>query len=299
MKNLIPKLNKGYCMKKTSAIILLLLLVSALSNLNAQNFSRVIQMQNRRMNGPDITRLQQRLLSLGFRKTGAADGWYGPLTEGSVKAVQYYMGFSQDGRVTKAFWDMLFDSKQDGLLKNISLIAGDAPGASIVTVKRNGPNNDFDEFVIQTLNNEVKTVMFRHINEGIIIFRFKLWYLGDAVFIIQDVYYGDYGTHVYHKTAGGFFELKNGFQNPADPAMEGIINRANDGIKSAGFTVPPLIPASLPAASEKQSANPTQPVQPAAEANQSIPVNPPANSAESQSAPGNPGNPAAEPQEKP
>ena len=230
-------------MKKSFIAILILLLVTALCNLNAQNFSRVIQLQRNRMNGPDVTKVQRRLLSLGFKKTGAADSWYGPLTEGSVKTVQYYMGFPQDGRVTKAFWDVLFDSKQDGLLKNINVIAGYAPGSFVVTAMRNGPNNDFDEFQISSQNDEVKTVLFQHINNGLILVRFKIWYLPDTIFMIQDIYYGDYRTHVYLKTAEGFFELKNGNQQPADIAMEGILIRVKEGIDSVGLKQLPLIPA--------------------------------------------------------
>lgn len=241
---------------KKSFFVIIVFLLSFLSGLNAQNFSRIIQMQRSRMNGPDVTRVQQRLLSLGFAKTGAADGWYGPLTEGSVKTVQYYMGFSRDGRVTKAFWDMLFDSKQDSVLKNISIIAAYNTGAFIVTGKRTGPDNDFDEFVISSQNNEVKTVLFQHINNGLIVARFKIWYLTDMILMIRDIYYGDHKTYIYLKTAGGLFELTNGIQNPADIAMEGILVRAKDGLDSAGLKVQTLIPATAPA---NQSTPPPQP----------------------------------------
>jgi len=241
-------------MKKKSAI-LLCLIISALSNLYAQNFTRVIQLQRSRMNGADVTKVQRRLLALGFKKTGAVDGWYGPLTEGSVKTIQCYTGFSQDGRITKAFWDMLFDSKKDGLLINISIIANYIQDSFMVTKKRNGSNFDFDEFLISTQNKEVRTVLFQHVNNGLIICRFRLWYLADAIFMIQDIYYGDYRTHIYLKTAGDFFELKNGIQNPADSALEGIIKRTNEGIESADFAVPQLISAIIPA---NQAAAPAQ-----------------------------------------
>ena len=250
-------------MKKAAAVVVVFLALSAAAE--AQNFSRVIRMQPKRMNGPDVTRLQQRLLSLGFKRTGPADSWYGPLTEGSVKTVQYYMGFSEDGRVTKAFWDVLFDPKNDGLLRNIAIIANYAPGSFVLTTRRIGTNSDFDEFIAGTLNNEVKNVLFRHINEGLIIFRFRIWYLADAVFMIQDVYYGDYRTRVYVKTAGDFSEIRNGAQNPADPAMEGILNRVKEGVSAAGLTVPTLIPASLPADNQSKAPQPAAPAaQPAA-----------------------------------
>lgn len=233
-------------MKKSSIAFFLLLFIASLSSLEAQGFSRVIQLQRSRMNGADIAAVQRRLLSLGFKKTGAADGWYGPLTEASVKTIQHYMGFPRDGKVTKTFWDMLFQIKNEGLLRDIGIIANYVPGNFIVTAKREGSNFDFNEFEISTQDNEVKAVLFRHINNGLIICRFKVWYLADAIFIIRDIYYGDFRTIVYLKTAGGFFELRNGIQNPADPAMEGIIIRINEGIVSAGLAVPPLIPVFAP-----------------------------------------------------
>lgn len=231
-------------MRKTPFVIVLLLL--ALTVLPAQDFTRILQLQRSRMNGADVTKLQNRFAVLGFKKVGPIDGWYGPLTEGVVKTVQYYMGFPQDGRVTKTFWNMLFNSKNEGLIKDISIISNFNPASCIVTTKRNGTDKDFDELVITTQKNEAKKLVFRHVNEGLIIFRFTLWYLADAVFVVQDVYYGDYRRVIYIKTAQSFLEVKNGETNPADPAMEGILNRAKEGVSSAGFTVPALVPANLP-----------------------------------------------------
>ena len=213
------------------------------TGLSAQTFSRVIQLQNRRMNGPDVTHLQRRLLALGFSKTGPADGWYGPLTEGSVRTLQYFLGFPQDGRVTRAFWNVLFDSGKDSLFRNISTIAN-FPETFTVTSKREGTNTSFQEFVIGSQNNNVRTVLFRQVNEGLITFRFRLWYLSDAVFIMQDVYYGEYRRYMYIVTAQGLFELKNGMLSPADPAIEGILNRVNAGISSLELPPSGVIPPS-------------------------------------------------------
>jgi len=241
-------------MKKIPFVVILFFLL--ISVLPAQDFSRVLQLQSRRMNGADVTRLQRRLTTLGLKSVGPVDGWYGPLTEGAVKTVQYFLGFPQDGKVTRALWNTIFDPKQDGNLKNISIISNYSQGSLIVTTKRNGTNTDFDEFVVSTLNKEVKAVVFRHVNEGLIIFRFRLWYLADAVFMVQDVYYGDYARRVYLKTTQSFLELKNGAGNPADPAMEGILNRAREGIASAGLTAPQLIPANQPVNSPAAPATP-------------------------------------------
>jgi len=42
-----------------------------------QNFSRVLELNARRMNGPDVEALQKRLLYLGFAGVGEADGYTG------------------------------------------------------------------------------------------------------------------------------------------------------------------------------------------------------------------------------
>ena len=244
--------------KKIPVMLFLFLLVSALY---PEGFTRTIQLQNKRMNGPDVAMLQRQLLTLGFKKTGAADGWYGPLTEGSVRTLQYYLGFPRDGRVTRDFWNVLFNPKQKNIIGSISIIANYREKDFTVTTRRVGTNNDFDEYVISTLKNGVKTVLFRHVTDGLIIFRFRLWYLADGVFIVQDVYYGDYKTYVYHKTAQSFSLLKNGQQTAADPAMEGIYTRVNEGLVSAGFSVPQLIPAlpPVPAAGNTDRAGNTNP----------------------------------------
>ncbi|GHV84899.1 hypothetical protein AGMMS50230_05070 [Spirochaetia bacterium] len=266
-------------MKKRYVTFVILFVFFALPDTPAQDFSRIIQLQQRRMNGPDVSKVQRRLLSLGFKKTGAADGWYGPLTEASVKTIQHYMGFPRDGKVTRAFWNMIFDTKEEGILRDISIINNYAGNSFAETSRRNGSNADFDEWIIGTIKDEVKTVTFRHVNEGLIIFRFKLYYLADAVFIIQDVYYGDYRTRIYLKTAKDMVELKNGGRLQADPALEGILNRVREGIGSAGLKAPsPPIPdfgtnpaVQTPAASAQVPAppEPAAPAQPAAQTSSS------------------------------
>ncbi|MDR2471560.1 MAG: peptidoglycan-binding protein [Treponema sp.] len=270
-------------MKKFSMpVFLLVMFVSFAPHAEAQNFSRIIQMQRSRMNGPDVAALQRRLLSLGFKKTGAADGWYGPLTEGSIKTIQSFMAFPQDGRVTRNLWNVIFDDKQEGLLRDIGIIANQDQITSLVTRKGNETNVDFDEWSIGSFKDEVKIVTFRHINEGLIIFRFTLYYSADAVFMIQDVYYGDYRRRVFLKTARDFVELRNGERTPADPAMEGILNRVREGIAGAGLKAPPPpIPdfGAVPAAPAGAPANAAG-QRPAA-----APANPPAQSPAPSSAP--------------
>jgi len=58
-----------------------------------QNFSRVLELNARRMNGSDVEALQKRLLSFGFSGVGEADGYYGPKTEETIKTIQKFAGF--------------------------------------------------------------------------------------------------------------------------------------------------------------------------------------------------------------
>ncbi|MDR2072881.1 MAG: peptidoglycan-binding protein [Spirochaetaceae bacterium] len=219
-------------MKKRNGIFFLFLLVAA-QGLLGQNFSRVLEIKNRRMNGQDVRRIQNRLLSLGFKKLGEADGWYGPLTAGTVKTLQGFLGFPRDGRVTMDFWNVVFDAKQEALLKNISAIDNYNQNLFKLTNKRTGTDADFDDILSSTLNGEVKIVLFQHINEGLPIFRFKVYYLADIIFIVQDVYYGDYRTRIFMKNAYGLFELRNGVPISSDPALEGILKRIQDHLAAA------------------------------------------------------------------
>jgi N-acetylmuramoyl-L-alanine amidase len=56
--------------------------------------------------GPAVTRLQQRLRSLGFF-TGVADGVFGGETEDAVRSAQRNFGLDADGIVGGATWDAL------------------------------------------------------------------------------------------------------------------------------------------------------------------------------------------------
>jgi len=75
-----------------------------------QCFSRVIELNSRRMNGPDVEALQKRLLQLGFTGVGEADGYYGPKTEEAIISIQRFAGFEEDGKVDRALWNFIFSS---------------------------------------------------------------------------------------------------------------------------------------------------------------------------------------------
>jgi N-acetylmuramoyl-L-alanine amidase len=55
------------------------------------------------MQGPAVTRLQQRLQALGFLE-GAADGVFGPGTQAAVRAAQRHFRLNPDGVVGPATW---------------------------------------------------------------------------------------------------------------------------------------------------------------------------------------------------
>jgi hypothetical protein len=82
----------------------------------SQNFSRILELKNTRMNGRDITNLQERLILLGFYEVGEVDGYYGPKTERVIKAIQRFSGFQEDGKVDHLLWNFIFSN--DGFIIN-------------------------------------------------------------------------------------------------------------------------------------------------------------------------------------
>jgi hypothetical protein len=77
-------------------------------NVFRENFSRVLELNTKRMNGPDVEALQKRLLYLGFSGVGEADGYYGPKTEEIIKTIQKFAGFDENGKVDRTLWDFIF-----------------------------------------------------------------------------------------------------------------------------------------------------------------------------------------------
>jgi hypothetical protein len=94
----------------------------SIENPDAGGFTRTIVLQSQRMNGPDVSMLQNRLLSLGFTEIGEADGYYGQLSEGAIKNIQKFLGFAQNGKVDKSLWNVLFSDANNVLLANIAII---------------------------------------------------------------------------------------------------------------------------------------------------------------------------------
>ena len=77
-----------------------------------QSFSKVLEIRTPRMNGPDVSSLQNRLIFLGFNRIGAADGYYGPRIESVVRDIQKFAGFNEDGKVDRVLWNFIFSNDE-------------------------------------------------------------------------------------------------------------------------------------------------------------------------------------------
>lgn len=86
----------------------------------SSNFNRTIELTDPRVNGQDILKLQNRLLSLGFNEIGIADGYYGPATAGAIKKIQTFSGLESNGIVDKSLWVFIFYDRNILFMKNIS-----------------------------------------------------------------------------------------------------------------------------------------------------------------------------------
>ncbi|GGM09739.1 peptidoglycan-binding domain-containing protein [Deinococcus aerophilus] len=75
-------------------------------------FSRTLQLQDRRLNGPDVLAVQNRLIALMRPlRVGQGDGWYGPVTATTVRVFQRANGLNPTGEVDRPTWDRLFSGE--------------------------------------------------------------------------------------------------------------------------------------------------------------------------------------------
>jgi hypothetical protein len=102
--------------------ILILPLLFVINLSFSQEFSRIIEMNNNRMYGTDIIKLQTQLEKYGFFEISEIDGYYGPLTESIIKIIQPFLGFEQNGKVDNELWDFLFDESNYEILENINIV---------------------------------------------------------------------------------------------------------------------------------------------------------------------------------
>jgi sugar lactone lactonase YvrE len=71
-------------------------------------FERIIEVRTPRMEGDDIVKLQEQLVSLGYTSIGEIDGVYGPYTAGAIKAIQEKAGLEVNGIVDETVWALVF-----------------------------------------------------------------------------------------------------------------------------------------------------------------------------------------------
>jgi peptidoglycan hydrolase-like protein with peptidoglycan-binding domain len=128
-------------------------------NLFSQDFSRILEIKNNRMYGEDIKKLQLQLVDCGFTETGNVDGYYGPMTEGVIKNIQYFSGFEQSGRVDRMLWDFLFNKSNDNLLQSINIITKyDIKNFTKETSRRMGYSTEGGELEKYFFENEIKQI---------------------------------------------------------------------------------------------------------------------------------------------
>ncbi|CAM3517498.1 peptidoglycan-binding domain-containing protein [Deinococcus frigens] len=85
--------------------------VAATPNLAPVPFGRALKLQNRRLNGPDVLAVQNRLIALMRpQRAGQGDGWYGPVTTQTVRAFQQANGLPVTGVVDRKTWERLFSA---------------------------------------------------------------------------------------------------------------------------------------------------------------------------------------------
>ena len=78
-------------------------------------FERVLYLSEPPMQGADVLRVQQRLLTLGYTEAGTADGLFGSLTDQAVRRFQEINNLEVDGVVGPKTWDQLFGGDAIGV----------------------------------------------------------------------------------------------------------------------------------------------------------------------------------------
>ena len=78
-------------------------------------FSRTLKLQEKRLNGPDVLAVQNRLIALlRPARPGRGDGWYGPVTAQTVRVFQKANGLPVTGVVDRMTWERLFSAQAQG-----------------------------------------------------------------------------------------------------------------------------------------------------------------------------------------
>ena len=82
----------------------------------------IMELTSPRMSGPEIVRLQERLLSLGFSEVGEADGYYGPMTDNAIRVIKDFTEFESGGNVDQRLWNYIFDNSNEDYLRSINVV---------------------------------------------------------------------------------------------------------------------------------------------------------------------------------
>jgi hypothetical protein len=170
-------------------IIISLFLLFVVKNIFSQDFTRIIEVRNNRMNGPDILRLQTQLKKYGFDGIGEIDGYYGPLSETIIKKIQYFSGFEQNGKVDKDLWDFLFNGSNKSLMEEINIVSKyDINELTMESNSRGGYSTIGGEVNKYYRNNEIKMIWLHLAGETYQV-NYHLYYIkSDYYFIINEHY---------------------------------------------------------------------------------------------------------------
>jgi len=159
------------------------------SSIFSQDFYRIIELKNPRMNGLDVLELQKRLLKLTFYELGEADGYYGPMTEDVVKKIQRFSGFESDGKINRVLWDYIFNDGNESLLKNVGVVLLYDITKFIKTNEHIDTGDHFysSSFIYySSIDQKVKILVSKDAGEQVINFN-TFYYISDNFYFIHHI----------------------------------------------------------------------------------------------------------------
>jgi hypothetical protein len=212
-------------MKKLS--FFLMVSISFIVTISGQEFSRVIELKNPRMNGPDVKALQERLLFLGFSTVGEADGYYGPMTESAVVTINRYLGFCEEKdygsyterieikTVRRQLWNILFSKNYERILRIISVVSSYDHDKLSEYGYMTKPSPADENFVRGSIYSDGNVIKIISKYWQISYFPYVVTYIffnENILFVFLDVrrLEGIIGTEVHYQDETGTFRLTNG-----------------------------------------------------------------------------------------
>lgn len=222
-------------------ILLITVTLFFASMLFAQTFKRDIKLAKPRINGTDVVQLQKMLYTLGYTEVGEADGYFGPMSEKSLKQYEEMAGFNSDGIFSKSVFDFLYNGSFLNILYhqaiakynlvtklsslkewNIDLSYSDeleihtTEGASL-TVYNDGKNKVYGEFVFYGEYGKALYTMVPLNNEDFIYVKCNETY---------EYQFGPVATREfkpYFYCDGKFYELQKGQFVPANSEFDDYV----------------------------------------------------------------------------